>query len=648
MTVLAPLAVFALVLVALTALGRELMDRAGIEAEFPLSTYLHACAIGTMALCVSVAAMGAASALFPAAIWLWLLAALLLGMRSIRRDAAVLWQAAKRTFAGPHLRVLLVLVGLALVGLSLCAAFREPTTWDEVAYTLFLPKEYVRRNGLPYIEEYGPYSAFPAYQEMLSVAGLLLGYHHLVPHFFNVWTYLTVAWAAALLTRRLGAFEAFPALTFLLVLAMPMAYALAPLTKNDLLVCLFQLLCIDCLLQWRRRPQRALIALAGLYGGFSLGIKYTAMPVAALLGLVLVAFAWERKEARRWWAPVAIFSAAAAFAYLPWALRGVLTTGDPVFPLLGDVIGRGASWRYLPVHSRIMHQMTYGFVDFSLASSSAGIRPLLHRIVYGGGIVPHLNLPLTGAMPYVNLPLVLFVAWRLARKQGAPDDGDAVRGIAAVLFIVLALLPIWIVSLFWEPRYVLVLQVLLVLLVPVSLRYLATGKVVRSALVVAVLAVGVWTPARLLVDSRPWTAVLNPDRTPLANRGDSYIWLADHLNHVLPRNARVATNTQPFYYLERPFVHLHPMSEYGHFQEIATSAELIRRFKDLGVQYVAYDEALVPVAQYTPRSVDVRTYLVTMSSLIRQAEKEGSLRLMETLAGVKLYAVDGARASASP
>lgn len=615
-----PLAVFAVVGYLLWALGRAALEGTRFGPLAGLEGLVHGSAVGAMLLCVSVSALGALGLLFPVSIWIWLCAALVLARRQILRDAGALRQGVASVRRLPLGHVLLGAAGLGFLLLAACAAFREPGSWDEVAYTLFLPKEYVRRNGFPYIEEYGPYSAFPAYQEMLSVAGLLLGFRHVVPHLFNVWTYALVGLAGVLVARRIGIRGALLPATFLLIVALPAAVELAPLTKNDLLLCLFQLVALDCVLE-RNWNDAGRVALSGAYCGFALGIKYTAVPPACLLCLVLVAVIWNRGgEIRRVVASAATFAGMAFLVASPWALRDLLATGDPVFPLFGDVLRGGGSFRYLPVHSRIMHQATYGLIDFSLASSSDGLSPLFARIRAGVGL-----------LPYLNLPLVLL----LERRRIA--DGSA--NLWPVIFLATALLPIWILFLFWEPRYVLFLQVLLVLLVPLSLERLQGPRWAQGLVAALVVGFSALPGGSAAAVSRPWRAILEPDRRPLTRRRESFIWLAGYLNQSLPPGARVATNAQPFYYLEHPIVHLHPMSEYGHFQFVKTPAELVARFRELRVDFVAYGEEITPPENYTEASVDLIAYLRNLSRLVRGAEEEGRLRLLRTLGGVKVYAV---------
>jgi len=76
---------------------------------------------------------------------------------------------------------------------------------------------------------------------------------------------------------------------------------------------------------------------SGFLLGSALAVKLVALPFGAVVGcgFVLV-YAWRRTGWLRLSVRVAIVVVGAILAYLPWAIRGVLGSGNPVFPLLAD------------------------------------------------------------------------------------------------------------------------------------------------------------------------------------------------------------------------------------------------------------------------------------------------------------------------
>lgn len=88
-------------------------------------------------------------------------------------------------------------------------------------------------------------------------------------------------------------------------------------------------------------PRRRLVA-AGLFAGLSVGCKYTAAGLVVLpLAAMLVLF--DREGIAQRVARASKFAAVALLAFLPWAVRNVAFTGNPVFPLATGVLG-GRDW----------------------------------------------------------------------------------------------------------------------------------------------------------------------------------------------------------------------------------------------------------------------------------------------------------------
>ena len=56
----------------------------------------------------------------------------------------------------------------------ICISFVPPSSWDEIAYTIALPRDYAHENRFFYNADYGPYSAFPANYEALTTIVLYL------------------------------------------------------------------------------------------------------------------------------------------------------------------------------------------------------------------------------------------------------------------------------------------------------------------------------------------------------------------------------------------------------------------------------------------------------------------------------------------
>ena len=91
----------------------------------------------------------------------------------------------------------------------------------------------------------------------------------------------------------------------------------------------------------RRRRQRLVrpALLAGLLAGAAFACKYPALLLIALPAGVAVFIA---SPVRRW-GKVAAFACGFACVAMPWLLKNLIETGNPVFPLLWDLLG-GTGW----------------------------------------------------------------------------------------------------------------------------------------------------------------------------------------------------------------------------------------------------------------------------------------------------------------
>ena len=82
------------------------------------------------------------------------------------------------------------------------------------------------------------------------------------------------------------------------------------------------------------------MAVAGALGGFACGTKYTAVAMTAVpLALFWPVIAW-RTRGRQIVKPLLAFGLTCAIIFLPWLIRNVVWTGNPVFPLMTRVFGR--------------------------------------------------------------------------------------------------------------------------------------------------------------------------------------------------------------------------------------------------------------------------------------------------------------------
>ncbi len=259
--------------------------------------------------------------------------------------------------------------------------------FDTQEYHLANLAEWVQRGhiwGLPFASVGSVTSTHPGNGELFA-AWLALPTHgdellYLVPTAFALLTILAVAVAV----RELAGGEPWAApvgaLTAVAVLAAPIYFNQVDSLLTDIVAAGSLLAGVALLLVARREGATSMVVLAGIALGLGLGSKYTAIvPTAA----VVVAAAVLLRSVRRslWLAP------GLAALSVPWFLRNLLATGNPLFPQDLKVVGGGET-PYNVLNTTILHHLVHWEGDVIDTWSRLGrdlIGPVL--LLVGAGLV---------------------------------------------------------------------------------------------------------------------------------------------------------------------------------------------------------------------------------------------------------------------
>jgi hypothetical protein len=234
----------------------------------------------------------------------------------------VLWQASDR-FG----RIVAGFTGVLLLS-ALFLALAPPVKFDALVYHLLLPSAYLqagRVEYLPWIMKTG----MPQTAEMLYTWAMALG---------GAASAAMVGWVAGVVTlvgllgylfQRLGTRAAWVGTAALLAgFTMPVAISWAYVDWWCLLFGFGALVALD---QWRQFGGVRRLVVAGLMAGFALGTKYPAGVLGLAAGITLLWHAWRRRE--QFLRIVWPFAVAAILAPLPWLLKNLFTTGNPLYRL---------------------------------------------------------------------------------------------------------------------------------------------------------------------------------------------------------------------------------------------------------------------------------------------------------------------------
>lgn len=507
-----------------------------------------------------------------------------------------------------------------LVPSILAALLLPPYTWDEVAYGAALPRDFARAGHLFYNSDYGAYAAFPANYEALVTASVILTSDVRVTQLLNVGLALAMALIATLLARKLGVAKSPALLAGLFVLCAPVVVETAPRTKNDVASAFFQALAVLVLVECLERHVYPAVILSGAFLGVSLGVKYSSLLFALALAPFAVLFitrsATSRTDALKrlslWAASLAVFGS-------PWYVRNLVLFSNPMFPFMNDWLGSHEG--FTREHSALLRECFDGLRDFSLRTGT--VATFETKIVSGFGVLPMTLL----------VPGALFALRPAHRGIGILLTGSAVCHLLLTLFVG-----------FWEPRYFLSLLVLSSALAALALQGignaaehmgLAPFRPAWLALLAATV-VSVWSAYPYLRDNcRNVRAIRREGPEAFVEARAPYFAVARWLNVHISQHDRVAIgfNVQPFYYLERPYYHIHPLTE-GDLVSAQTPQEVEAALRSIGATLLAFSDSDHTYHEDTaPR---ICAYRERLWRAQRQLRKAGHLRLLAEVSGVRI------------
>lgn len=518
-----------------------------------------------------------------------------------------------------------VWMALPLLIPSALAALLPPYTWDEVAYGAAFPLFFARAGRFGYNSDYGVHMAMPGNYETLVTGSLLLTGHVEVTQLLNVVLALGLAVVAVLLARALGVSRTASLLAGLFVLCAPALIEVTPRTKNDVANAFFQSLAVLVLAACLTRPTYSRALLAGAFLGLSLGIKYSSLQfmlaIVPFAIVLLVHSATSRSESVK----LALVWAIGLLAFAsPWYLRNLALFDNPIFPFMNEILG--AHNGFTRNHSELLRESVEGLGDFSFRTGQ--LKTFAVQVGRGFGPLPTI--------------LLLPGAWLGLRLSGR-RTGVLVAGVA------LTFAALTIFAGFWFARYFLSLLVLSSSLSALALeRLLSTllrgsfAPLVLSRVVLVVLA------ASAILGGYPsWREhcrSVNEFRSEgrerfVASRAP-YFAVAQWLNTHLADTDKVAIgfNVQPFYYLERPYYHIHPLTE-GDLVTAQTPEQVEAALRRVGATVLAFSRS---DGTYSERTAPkITAYETRLFLAMRRLRWAGRLRLLATVNGVKILRLEG-------
>lgn len=218
---------------------------------------------------------------------------------------------------------------LMMMVFTLTIALAPPVYFDSLVSHLVMPQAYLSEGHISYL----PWlfmSGMPQIVEVLYLPLMSLADAEAAALLCWMTSFISIVGLLGYLSKRFSTNAAWVSQAALLS-----GYSIIMLTTNayvewfSLLFGFCALLFMDL---WRQNQDRITIIFSGIFIGFTVGTKYTAGVLAVALTATL---AWHCWQSKRKFIP-AFFSLAlpALIVFSPWLLKNLLTTANPVYPLI--------------------------------------------------------------------------------------------------------------------------------------------------------------------------------------------------------------------------------------------------------------------------------------------------------------------------
>lgn len=348
---LLPFCVAAVIFLAGASVGSALLRLLRIAPRGAFVRLLFATAIGLGVSSYATLALGTLGLLSGEVFWALTAGLLLAGCRPL---AETLRDTARRgrewlSSWGPF-EWAVALGGAALLVVAVLCARTPVLEYDTLEYHLGGPAEHFAAGRVRFLW-HNVYACFPAQVQMLYLQGMVLGGGKLTGMAVAIliqvlFGALAAAGVGAIAARHVrkeaGLLAGVFFLTCPILIVTALGHALDTLSR-----CFYYTVALLAVMEWmfgreESAPgRRSYLVLGGLCCGLAVAVKYTALLLLCLpLGAAVLLVSCVRHKG--WYhkltAP-AILAGCALLALLPWLIRNLVATGNPVFPLLYHMFG---------------------------------------------------------------------------------------------------------------------------------------------------------------------------------------------------------------------------------------------------------------------------------------------------------------------
>ena len=233
---------------------------------------------------------------------------------------------------------LLVITGFFMLT-NLLLALTPETFFDSLEYHLAVPASYILNHGMVKMP-YNVFSGFPGNAELLYLVGLVLngeGTAKLINFLFGVLLLVSVySFSKKYISRKAGLFAAS------LFCIIPLVAINLINTQVDVLSAFWFFISFYMIVNAAEKNfsgQAKTLALAGLFAGFGMGVKYSGIIYASGIVAVLIFYIIKNKALKRSPAVLSVFFFFALIPVVPWLIKNYLFFGNPFYPYFTSLPG---------------------------------------------------------------------------------------------------------------------------------------------------------------------------------------------------------------------------------------------------------------------------------------------------------------------
>src|SRR5882724_4207450 len=224
-----------------------------------------------------------------------------------------------------------------LVVFEVLLGLLPPTSRDELTHHLAIPKLYTNAGRIVEVPM-APYAYYPMLLDMLYTPWVHWGFDFVPKWIHALFGFLTGLLLYAYLGGRMNA--VYGLLGFFFFVSTPVIARLSHWGYIDLGITFYTTASLLCLLRWREERQALRwLGMAALSLGFVLATKPNGLVAGLLISLLflMVIVKPPRKSLIEMGYELVLFGGLVLLPFLPWILKNWFQTGNPFYPLLGNL-----------------------------------------------------------------------------------------------------------------------------------------------------------------------------------------------------------------------------------------------------------------------------------------------------------------------